>query len=238
MVLIVCAMKLEAKPFLKALDNKRTEKHAKLRAYHGSIAGCDVMVACCGVGIVRSALYTQLLIDSVEPSYVIMSGTAAGVDMKLKIGDTVVSEEFVFHESIESIASKESVEDIEEMPIHDKISMDGLPLRADEKLLECAKDALSENPPEHTVYFGRISTGVSFVRGEAFDTITEKCNPLCADCESAAVAHVCQANNTPFIAVRSMSDTREASGLHNFFRYASLASRNSYTIAEKIIAAL
>ena len=226
MVMIVCAMKLEAKPFLRALDNKRIKKHGELRVYHGRIAGVDVMVACCGVGMRRAAANIQSLIDSVGPSQIVMSGTAGGIDAKLKIGDTVVSDELIYHEIVG------------DLPIQDGLSMDGLPFKADAALLECASKAIKEKPPEHSVYFGRISTGKSFVRGEAFDYIISKCNPLCTDMESAAVAHVCQINSVPFIAVRSMSDTREVSGLSNFFKYASLASKNSFIVVRALLAAL
>ena len=226
MILIVCAMKLEAKPFLKALDNKRIKKHGELRVYYGSITGLDVMVACCGVGMRRAAANIQSLIDSVGPSKIVMSGTAGGIDAKLKIGDTVVSDELIYHERVENL------------PIRDGLSIDGLPLKADAALLDYASKAIKEKPPERPVYFGRISTGKSFARGEAFDQIISTCNPLCADMESAAVAHVCQINSVPFIAVRSMSDTREVSGLSNFFKYASLASINSFIVVRALLAAL
>ena len=219
-------MELEAKPFLKALDNKKAEKCGKLPVYRGKISGANVMVGICGVGMVRAAANIQLLIDSYNPSQIIMSGTAGGIDGKLKIGDTVVSEEIIYHEKTENL------------PIQDSVAIEGKSFKAGETLLETALSAINDEPPEHAVYFGRVSTGKSFVRGEAFDIITEKYNPLCADMESAAVAHVCQINSIPFIAVRSMSDTREVSGFLNFFKYASLASENSFAVAKKLITAL
>jgi len=223
MTLVLCALKLEAKPFLNALENRKTERRNKLKVYHGEIEGLKVMVACCGVGMKKAAAGTQLLLDTFDISKIIMSGTAGGIDGKLGIGDTVISEELVYHEITKNF------------PIKDCFSTEGTPLAGDAVLLGNAKRAINEKSPGHIVYFGRTSTGKSFVRGKEFDTIIKQYAPLCADMESTAVAHVCHINSIPFVAVRSMSDTREVSGVINFYKYASLASKNSFTVVKMML---
>ena len=223
MILILCAIKLEAKPFLNALENKTTEQYGKMKVYHGAIDGAQVMVACCGVGMKRAASGVQALINALDITKIIVSGTAGGIDGRLKVGDTVVSEELVYHEKFENL------------PMQDRLSREGTPFKADDTMLGCAKKSMSEAPPAHTVYFGRISTGNSFVTGKNFDIITENFNPLCSEMESAAVARVCQMSGIPFIAVRSMSDTREVSGFINFFKYAKLASANSFEVVKRLL---
>jgi len=90
MTLIICALKLEAKPYLSALRNIRVKKTNATKTYHGEIEGTSVIVAKCGVGVLEAAKAAQALLDKHSISRVIMSGTAGGIDRKLKIGDTVI----------------------------------------------------------------------------------------------------------------------------------------------------
>ena len=187
MTLIINAIKPEAKPFLNALENAKKEKCTSLKVHHGTISGKEVMVVRCGVGLKKATTVTQTMLSNFSISRVIMSGTAGGVDSRLKIGDTAVSEEILYHEKNDKIS-------------HDIGSYnEDIPFKADEKLLLNLKKAIESDPPAqtpaHAVYFGRITSGNKFVSGKNFSTIAEKYNPLCVDMETAAVAHVCATNN-------------------------------------------
>jgi adenosylhomocysteine nucleosidase len=223
MILIICALRLEAKPFLRALDNTTPVRLAKTKAYQGEIDGQKVMLAICGVGIKKAAATIQALIDAHDISHIIMSGTAGGIDSKLKIGDTVVSDELVFHEFDESNESRDGI-------ICKKTTY-----TADAKMLAIVASFIDNDASVGSVYIGRISTGNKFVTGKNFDKISEEFHPLCADMESAAVAHVCRQNDLPFIAVRSMSDVRGKSGIITFLRYAPLAAMSSFVVVSKIL---
>ena len=223
--LILCAMKLEAKPFLKALENPKTESGALYRAYCGKIAGANVVVAISGVGADRAAAAVESLLGSYDISRVIMSGTAGGIDRKLKIGDSVVSEELLFHDSNGDLL----------LPAVADAS--GTVYKADEVLLDTLRIAIEKDPPDHTVYFGRITTGKTFVTSKSRNIINREFRPLCSDMETAAVAKAVALKGIPFIAVRSISDSAEKSGMAAFVRYASLASEHSFIVVKKLLAA-
>lgn len=53
--------------------------------------------------------------------------------------------------------------------------------------------------------------------------------------ETASIAHVCYANNIPFIAIRSITDTESECGLENFELNCVSASDNSINMLEKIL---
>ncbi|NLL88611.1 MAG: 5'-methylthioadenosine/S-adenosylhomocysteine nucleosidase [Firmicutes bacterium] len=99
-------------------------------------------------------------------------------------------------------------------------------------LLAVFEKRLAEAQLPQTVYFGEIVTGESFIEHEGRELINQRFKPLCADMETAAVAHVCYVNKIPFAAVRSISDTEENSGQENFAKYCDLASRNSFKVVE------
>ena len=223
MTLIICAIKNEAKPFLTALENVKEEKCASLKVHHGTINGVEVSVVRCGVGLKKAATATQILIDNFTISRIVMSGTAGGVEEKLKIGDTIISEEILYHESNIKLLQNAS-------------SFDAyIPFNADEDLLLNAKKAIENKPLSQAVYFGRITSGSKFLSGKGFKEVAEKFHPMCVDMETAAVAHVCAINKIPFIAVRSITDTPEKSGILNFYKNVVQASNNSYAVVEKLL---
>jgi len=223
MILIVCAIKREIEPFLKALKNASIEKCGALKVHHGTINGVKVTVVRCGVGLEKAAASTQTLINSYKIAHMIMSGTAGGVDSKLKIGDTIVSEELLYHEGTTKL-----------MQIDSSFNKD-TPFKADENLLLSMKKAIENTPPPQAVHFGRITSGSKFVTGKTFKAVAEKFNPLCVDMETAAVAHVCAINNIPFIAVRSITDTPEKSGILNFYKNVVFAANSSYMVVENLV---
>jgi len=223
MTLIICAIKNEAKPFLAALESVRKEKCTSLKVYHGTINGVKVSVVRCGVGLQKAAAATQALINNYTISRILMSGTAGGVDKRLKIGDTIVSEEILYHEGKTELLQSDSSFDADTV------------FKADESLLLIAKKAIENNAFAQAVYFGRITSGNKFLSGKGFQEVADKFNPMCVDMETAAVAHVCAINKIPFIAVRSITDSPEKSGLLNFYKNVVQASKNSYDVVERLL---
>lgn len=223
MTLIICAIKNEIKPFLAELENVKKEKCASMKVHHGTINGAKVTVVRCGVGLNKAAVETRALIDNYTISRIIMSGTAGGVEEKLKIGDTIISEEILYHEGKIELPQDISSFDAE------------IPFKADENLLISAKTVVENTPFTQAVYFGRITSGSKFLSGKGFAEVADKFNPMCVDMETAAVAHVCAINKIPFIAVRSITDSPEKSGLLNFYKNVVQASKNSYTVTERLL---
>jgi adenosylhomocysteine nucleosidase len=213
MTVIICAIRPEIKPFIRDLKSRRKKVLGNVKVYEGLLGDSEVILIQCGVGLKKSSDAVRSVINNTEVSRVIMSGTAGGLDKRLDIGDTIVSEEIIYHEYgnnfVDSITDKE--------------------------LLEIAKKAIGNASLPHKVYFGRISSGSKFISIKNKEQIIENNNSLCCDMETAAVAQVCQENKIPFIAVRSISDTKEKSGIINFFKYASLASENSYKVTKAIL---
>jgi adenosylhomocysteine nucleosidase len=213
---VICAIDIEAKPFLNVLTDDSFTKHASLDFHMGIIAGAEVVVVCSGVCKVNAALTAQILIDSFGVKQIIMSGTAGGMDRRLKIGDTVVVTESIYHDIADGVL-KPSV------------------YKSDAVLISACGTALADTPPKHPVYYGRCVTGEAFILTEGRARIIKKYDPLCVDMETAAVAHVCHSNGVPFIAVRSVTDTEEDVGYGSFYDNAVFASRNSFLISEGIL---
>lgn len=107
--------------------------------------------------------------------------------------------------------------------------------QSNKTLVEICKNIISENYFKQNVYLGKVVTGEAFISDSGRDTIIRKYNPLCVDMETASIAHVCYANNIPCIAIRSISDTEDESGIELSENNCVLAANNSIEIVEMLI---
>lgn len=200
---IICAVEMELAPFLESLGEYGTNVKAGLTLCRGKIGEHELTAVCCGVCKVNAALAAQVLID-IGVDCVINAGTAGGMDERLKIFDTAVCTEAVYHDVDPAMLQN----------YHPHFSSVYFP--ADEALLAAARRAAAKLGREESVYFGRMATGESFITDEGRPEINARFAPLSVDMETAAIAHVCALNERPFIAVRSITDTADHSGFGSF----------------------
>ena len=223
---IFCAMKTEAKPFLTAMSQKRLVAKGPVRIYEGLIGGKHVALGISGVGTKKATVTAKALIDRYQPPCLIVSGTAGAMDTRMKINDTAVATETVFHDRDEDALRKE----------HPNLT--STEFNSDSSLLACCRAALEQEPPVQDIYFGRIATGDLFVREKYRADIIERINPLCVDMETASVALECQLQGIPFLAVRSITDSEEHSGVLTFIKNVRSASESSFNVVRALLSKL
>ncbi|WP_294440619.1 5'-methylthioadenosine/S-adenosylhomocysteine nucleosidase [uncultured Slackia sp.] len=200
----------ETVPFLRHMKVEREVRRGPRSFFEGELAGCDVVVACAGVGKVNAAMATQQLIDSYRVWGVANAGAAGAADASLELFDVVVSETCVHH-------------DVPGFVLPDSYPYyDGEEFASDGVLLEAAKKASAKWRKPFA--FGRTATGECFVDDSNRDGIVARCNPLAVDMETAAMAQTCTANGIPFIAVRCITDTPALSGFDSYAQNADEAS--------------
>ena len=183
---ILCAGDDELAPFLPLLDRRSVRRQAMLTIYEGWISSK-----------VNAAIAAQVLIDSCRVEAIINAGTAGGIDPSISIFDTVISTETAYHDVAEDILT-------EFHPWMDSIWFPGDPF-----LLSLATQAAQDSG--RPVRFGRMVTGEAFLSGPGTEAVRSAFHPLCADMESAAVAHVCHANGIPFLSIRTITDSADRS---------------------------
>jgi len=98
-----------------------------------------------------------------------------------------------------------------------------------EHLIELAIKAYENNAPQNYDYhIGRIVTGDAFVCDDDLKkTIISNYNPYCVEMEGAAIGHVAEINNIPFVIIRSISDNADKDATINYKEFESIASNNS-----------
>ena len=209
---IVCAGDEELAPFLPMMDHCKVVEKARLKFYEGQIDGTEVVALFSGVCKVNAAIASQILIDIFDVNAIINSGTAGGMDPRLKIFNTVISTEVCYHDVAQDILTE----------FHPW--MKSVFFEADQKLIELSKATVEKTKLPGKVFWGRMVTGESFITEEGRQKINDEFAPLTVDRETASISHVCYVNHILFISVRCVTDTAEESGVSNFEENCAKAS--------------
>lgn len=193
-----------------------------LRFYEGTISGIAVVALFSGVCKVNAAIAAQILIDTYGVDIMINAGTAGGMCPELEIFDSVISTEVAYHDVAPDLLTE----------FHPWL--ESVYFKSDQELLDLTHKAIDGMNTEGRVYWGRMVTGEQFIADEGRQKINEQFAPLTVDMETASIAHVCYVNSTPFISIRTVTDTAAHSGIDHFEENCKKAS----AIAKDITAAL
>ena len=246
--LILYAFDAEGEQLAQHMSVQSTEEHLGRKVRVGQLAGKDVVLVESGVGMTNAAMMTQSMIDQYHPQAVIMTGIAGAIDDTVDIGDIVVCVEWIQHDyGYEGSNGFEHSELSAYDPSTDSI-VQAISFPADSNLLSAVKairaaelnmDKIGSRQPELIV--GGIGvSGNSFIDSkEKRERLTAEFCAFIVDMESAAVAHVCSANNVPFVVFRSASDLAGGSGsetaekeLEAFFK---IAANNSSEVVMSLL---
>jgi len=218
---IICALKEEMAPFLNIIKKQSVIKKAGLDFAEGEMDGVAVVAVVCGIGKVNAAIAAQAMIEHFEPSCVIMSGTAGGIDNALKICDVVICTAALYHDADADFLAN-SHPFVPNSIFH-----------MDKDLVDTAKRSVQRLGQK--VCFGLTVSGDKFIDINGRGDIVAAFNPLCVDCETAAAAHACHIYEVPFVAVRAVSDTEELHGVEVFRQYLDKAAKSAFEVARGII---
>ncbi len=112
--------------------------------------------------------------------------------------------------------------------------MDVYDFKADEKLLNLAKDA-AKNVPEVKTYVGRIVSGDQFIAdSNKVKSLDEEFNAKAVEMESAAIAQVAYINKIPFVIIRSISDNANNGAHMDYKEFIPVGVKNSTSILKSM----
>lgn len=229
MIGIIGAMDEEIKLYKDGMEGIQETEKAGIAYYTGKLKGKEIVLCKSGVGKVNASVCTQILIDQFKVSKVIFTGVAGALNPTLDIGDIVVSTDCQYHDmDVTALGFKRG-----EIPFSGKSIF-----AADSQLISIAVQASQEVVDGKTIT-GRILSGDQFVASrELVKTLHEELQGDCTEMEGAAVAHVCDMNQVPFVIVRAMSDKADGSAHVNFTEFTVLASNRSFEIVSRMLSNL
>ena len=219
---IIGALDEEVSLFAAAMDSPRETKACGCTFREGMLDGHEAVVVCCSVGKVNAAVCTTILIREFGCGAVINAGVAGAMGEGLHTLDVVLSTDVVLHDEDAIMAKYYPFE---------------TDFKADAGLLSAAQAACRR--AGLSFCSGRIATGDRFVAGgELYDSIKKAFAPLAVEMEGGAVAKTCYMNETPFLVIRTMSDSADDDADVSYDNFLSRAAHQSAAIVRGMLQTL
>ncbi len=231
---IIGAMASEVTHLTEQMEEKTVTRAAGLRFYDGTLMGCPVVVAECGVGKVCAAVCAQVMIDRFRVTGLVNTGVAGGLHPELKVGDIVIGTDAVQHDfdltATGAVKGYLFGED-ESVPtrFHSDPTLVAAFKRAADKILTGGK----------TYREGTIASGDIFVADPALKRdLVERYGAAAAEMEGAAIAQVAAANAVPAVIIRAISDLAGEKAEISFAEFEQEAAALSAQIVMEMLAQL
>lgn len=215
---IIGAMKIETDELTGYLRDVKVKKRGSLEFHCGTINGKEIIVCCCGIGKVNSAMAASLMIECFKKIDLIINiGVAGGVKPDIKQGDIVIGRSCVQHDYDQTPDGLKKAQicgfDFVEIP------SDVPSVKKMERVLQ--KEGFR-------FYTGVIATGDQFIADKnKARVLFEDFNAYACDMESAAIAHVCYVLKKKYFSMRAVSDNADGSAVESFYSFLNKAAQRS-----------
>ncbi len=225
---IIGAMTEEVQGFKKRMENLDEEKIGTLTFYTGVMHDKDIVLLETGIGKVNAAIGATLMIEAFDVEAIIFTGVAGGLNEDLDLGDVVVSRDLIQH-------------DFDTTVFGDKLGviprMENSTFKADGGLIDLAVKAGKKLKGK--VIVGRVLSGDQFIASpEKIAFLRKEFEGDCTEMEGAAVGHVCQVMDVPFVVVRTLSDKANSDAHTDYATFVKIAAENSITLVDEMLANL
>lgn len=228
MIGIITAVTTERDAVLQKMKEIRALRVYDIDFYQGLIGNTPCIIALSGIGKVKAARCTQLMIERFGPSKVVNIGSAGAVHPDLNIGDVVIATACVQHDvDLTVFGFKKGAFDKQ---------ADGF-VKTDADFAELCEAAIEKSSGDKfKVFLGPIATGDQFNDSlEKKVQLFEEFGAYCNEMEGAAVAQVCASCQVPFVVIRSISDKPGNQSKIMYDNFKQLASERCVNLLEHLI---
>lgn len=225
---IIAAMNEEMQEIKNIMTNIE-EKHVfNLTFFKGKINSTDCILVESGVGKVNAARTTQIMMDYFKIEYIINIGTAGAASNMLNVTDVVIADKLCQYDfDVSPIGYKKG-----------EIMDLGLYFYSEKTLLQKCQSIMQslDKNNSYKVHVGTIASADKFCTDPVIaKSVNEDFNALCVEMEGASIAQVCTLNDTPFIAIRSISDSPNGNNGIDFQEYLSISSKRCAMFLKELL---
>ncbi len=224
---VIAAMPEEMEAIKSKIKNLKEIDIFNLKFFEGKIGKQKIILVKCGVGKVNAARTTQIMIDKFDIDYIVNIGSAGSINDDVNYGDIVIGKYVVQHDfDITAFGHEKGY-----------ISNIGVKLESNSKLIKrCEYVIKNMKNNDYKCVIGTVATGDIFCTNKKMkDKIRTKFDADCVEMEGAAIAQVAYLSNTPFIIIRSISDTPNGENQIDFNKYLKMAADRCSTFIEDLM---
>lgn len=227
---IIGAMDEEVQMIKNQMEEVRVQKIASMEFYEGKLQGKATVIVRCGIGKVNAAVCTQILVDLFHINAVINTGVAGSLRNEIDIADIVLSTDTQQHD-MDATGFGYQVGVIPRM--------EESVFKADERLINLAKEVCAEVLPEIGVHTGRVVSGDQFISDTGKKAwLVENFDGYCTEMEGAAIAQAAYLNQIPFLIIRAISDKADHSAEMTYSEFEEIAIKNTVKLLSGLIVRL
>ena len=217
---IIGAMDIEVEQFKQEMRSPQSEIISGIEFVSGKLWGRDTVIAVSGVGKVNAAICTQTMILNFNPSCIINSGVAGGLEPSLSICDVVVANSVVQH-------------DMDTSPLGDPVGyisgLDIVDIPCDNDICQALFQSAQENGIHSLT--GKIASGDQFINSSSKkEWLSKTFDAFACEMEAAAIGHVAYKNGVPFGILRSISDNADGSSHVSYTEFVNMAAENLFNV--------
>ena len=224
---IIGAMEEEVNIIKNQMQEVNRKRIASMDFFEGNLQERNVVVVRCGIGKVNAAVCTQILADLFQVDAVINTGVAGSLRNEIEIADIVLSTDALQHDMDATGFGYE----LGVIP-----RMENSVFKADEKLIQLAREVCANMLPKVGVHTGRIVSGDQFISDSIKkDWLVENFNGYCTEMEGAAIAQAAYLNQIPFLIIRAISDKADHSAEMAYAEFEELAISHTVKLIQGLL---
>jgi adenosylhomocysteine nucleosidase len=229
---ILCALPQEQELLVEALGDPPPLPGDGLEARRGQLHGREVVVAAAGVGKVKAAATTTLMVERLGCRALMLSGVAGGLDEKLNIGDIVIADRVIDIDYGRITDAGRIVYQPGTLPVPEVKPDPGY--RLAEATVARVEQRLAATGLAATL--GTIVTGDAFLASRRIrDELAGEWGALAIEMEGAALCGVAERFGVPGLVVRALSDRAGDDSLTDFQSFVTEAAANSARLVQELL---
>ena len=225
---IIAAMNEEMQEIKNIMTDIEPKHVFNLTFFKGKINSTDCILVESGVGKVNAARTTQIMMDYFKIEYIINIGTAGAASNMLNVTDVVIADKLCQYDfDVSPIGYKKG----EVMDL-------GLYFNSEKSLLQKCQNIMQslDKDNSYKVHIGTVASADKFCTDPTIaNAVNEDFGALCVEMEGASIAQVCTLNDTPFIAIRSISDSPNGNNGIDFQEYLSISSKRCAMFLKELL---
>lgn len=243
-IAVLSALQTELNLLIEALHDPERSDIADWPVWRGQQDATSVVLARAGLGKVNTAALAALVWDRFDPSLIVFTGVAGGIDPGLDVGDIVVGERTVQHDTgVITPGGELQRYQAGHVPFFNPTDQEGY--RPSQRTLATMRRVVPSTPltpvldRDPTVTFGTILTGDQFLQDETTrDRLLADLGGHAIEMEGAALGQTATRLGVDHIVIRSLSDRAQGEAVDHFDRFVSEASANSARLVLALLAAI
>lgn len=214
---VICAIPQEWAYLRSVLSGAQREQAAQITFDTGELDGHPVVLAAAGMGKVNTGLVATLLADRFGCHTIIFTGVSGGLDPRLHIGDLVIADRVVQHDS--GVIEDERLAPYQpgHVPFINPTERFGYPVepelidrvrrRLEGFALPALPGAAGGTGTPARISYGTVLTGDQYLHCESTRSrLHDEFGGLAIEMECGALAQVCEAFAIPWLVIRALSD--------------------------------